>query len=191
MDRFVRPSFALGFGLFLAATGCRSTQPEVPPGRPFAADGKQRDAIQFSSQGHPPLAQGSAPYMPNNLGGSDLAAGMATPGMKPDGSSYGGPPGQYGAPGTAGSAPSTANLSDPSTVRTTAAPASIPLTGTPPPGTPPINLPPLGDLPSTSAGLPPATSPDLNVTPAREAMPSVDPIAPPSQGQPPALPNPM
>ncbi len=166
MDRFARQSFAAcSLGLFLAASGCRSTQPEVPPGRPFAKDGQQRQAIQFSSDGHPATAQGSAPYMPNNLGGSNLGAGISTPGAKPDGMSYGGPEAAYGPPGSAGMPNQQPNLSDPATVRASSNPApSIPLTGTPPAGTPPINLPPLGSInpPAQIPAPTPELSPPLN-----------------------------
>jgi hypothetical protein len=189
MDRFARPFLVCGLGLFLASSGCRSTKPEVPPGRPFAKDGQQRQAIQFSSEAHPPTAQGSAPYMPANLGGSNIAAGIGTPGGRPDGMSYGGPEAAYGPPGSAGAQPSPTSLGDPSTIRASTNPsASIPLTGTPPPGAPPLNLPPLG---SPSGGSAPSTLPDLNVTPPREAPPVGSQANPDSNDKPGALPNPM
>ncbi len=199
MDRFTRPFAVCGFGLILAVTGCKSTQPEVPPGRPFAKDGQQRQAIQFSSEGHPAMVQGSAPTMPSNLGGSNLAAGISTPGARSDGMAFGGPEGAYGPPGSAGRPAAPTNLNDPSAVRaSTNPPSSIPLTGTPPPGTPDINLPPLG-MPSENPSAAPSTStlPDLNVTPSRESAAPANPIIqPPSDtpgqmGTPNALPSPM
>jgi hypothetical protein len=192
MDRFARPLFACGFGLFLAATGCRSTQPEVPPGRPLAKDDQSKSAIQFSSDGHAPTAQGSAPYMQPNLGGTDIASGIAG-GVKPDGSGYGAPAGGYGPPGSAGTANPSANLSDPSTVRASSpspSPASIPLTGTPPAGA----LPSLGTSSSNNAS--PSTLPDLNVAPPRDNSPMPSQVIQPpvgtgTMGTPDQAPSPM
>ena len=53
MDRLSRKLAASALGLLLVAPGCRMTRPEVPPGRPYANDGRQRKAIEFSSEGHP------------------------------------------------------------------------------------------------------------------------------------------
>jgi hypothetical protein len=205
MDRFSRPFLACGFGLFLAATGCRSTQQEVPPGRLQ----QPKQAIQFSSEGHPATAQGSAPYMQPNIGGTDLASGIAG-GAKPDGSGYGAPQAGYGPPGSVGTANPNANLTDPSAVRASS-PGSIPLTGTPPAGTPPLNLPPMSPasgIPSGApSGMPSATPnaseapgagnlPDLNVTlpletPSIPNPASLPPIETPgAMGSPGQLPNP-
>ncbi len=131
MDRLTRPFVACGLGLLLATTGCKSTRNEVPPGRPFAKDGQQRKAIEFSSNGHPISAAATANFMPNNLGGSNLASGIGSSGSRPDGAAFGGPPGAYGAPGTSGMAqPGTG---DPSTSRASGGSLEMP----PPPGLPP------------------------------------------------------
>jgi hypothetical protein len=202
MAQFSRPFLACGFGLFLAATGCRSTQQEVPPGRLQ----QPKQAIQFSSEGHPASAQGSAPYMQPNLGGTDLASGIAG-GAKPDGSGYGAPQAGYGPPGSTGTANPNANLTDPSTVRA-GSPTPVPLTGTPPSGTPPLNLPPISPASGAESGMPSATPsaseppnvnnlPDLNVTPPRETPSLPNPgTQPPLEtpgtiGSPSQLPSPM
>jgi hypothetical protein len=129
--------------------------------------------------------------MPNNLGNSDIASGIAVPGVKPNGAAYGGPEGTYGPPGSSGAPGSPAGLSDPGTVRASvSAPGSIPLTGTPPSGLPPMGEP---GNPSPSPG----TMPDLNVAPPRESAPLPNPILPspietPGQmGTPGAMPSPM
>jgi hypothetical protein len=165
MDRLPRPFVACGLGLLLAASGCRATRTEVPPGRPFAGDGQQRKAIEFSSDGHPVSAAGN--FMPNNLGGSNIASGIGSSGGRPDGSALGGPPGAYGPPGTSGlPQPGTA---DPATSRASGAPAEMP-----PPGLPPLETPP--------AGAP--TAPNLNVTQPRELEPMPNQvIIPPSDNQ--------
>src|SRR4051812_11307623 len=100
MDRLPRSLAAYGLGLLLTSSGCRSTRPEVPPGRPFANDGRQRKAIEFSSEGHPVSAAASTNFMPNNVGGSNLASGIGAGTSHPDPSALGVPPGAYGGPGT-------------------------------------------------------------------------------------------
>ncbi len=93
MDRLPRPFVACGLGLLLATAGCRSTRTEVPPGRPYAKDGQQRKAIEFSSDGHPISAAASTNFMPNGLGGSNLASGIGSSSVRPDGAAFGAPPG--------------------------------------------------------------------------------------------------
>ena len=157
MDRLPRWFVACGLGLLLAAAGCKSTHPEVPPGRPFAKDGQQRQAISFSSEGHPSSAAASTNFMPNNLGGSNLASGIGSGGSRPDAAAFGAPMGSYGPPGTAGAAADQPpNLNDPATTRASSPPAMMP-----PPGLPPLDSPP--------AGAPPA--PDLNVRPTPTPRP--------------------
>jgi hypothetical protein len=166
MDRLPRPFVACGLGLLLAVAGCKATRPEVPPGRPFAKDGQQRKAIEFSSDGHPASASASNNFMPNNLGGSNLASGIGAGGTRPDGTSFGAPPGAYGPPGTAGMA-QPPGLNDPSTIPASGSPAEIPSSGLPKMDPPPVMSPP-------SAVAPPAASlpgPDLSVSPPREARP--------------------
>jgi hypothetical protein len=180
MDRLPRSVIACGLGLLLAATGCRSTRVEVPPGRPFTKDGQQRPAIEFSSGGHPVSAAASANFTPNgNLGGSNMAAGIGSSTVRPEGANFGAPPGAYGPPGTAGMAqPGT---SDPSTSRASTAPMAMP----------PAGMPPLDS--------PPATMPDLNVGPPPRLEGSEAPnpvVVPPADkpgtmGAPDQMPSPM
>ena len=186
MDRLPRPFVACGLGLLLAAGGCKATRPEVPPGRPFAKDGQQRKAIEFSSEGHPVGAAASSNFMPNNLGGSNLASGIGSGGSRPDGSAFGAPPGAYGAPGTAGMAPPP-GPSDPATTR-----ASVPLVGTPPAGLPQMDAPPVVQAPPAGS----SPSADLNVGPTREARPAPNQViqgvmdAPGAMGAPDQMPSP-
>ena len=164
MDRLACRFVAFGLGLLLAASGCRSTRNEVPPGRPFAKDGQQRKAIEFSSGGHPVSAAASANFVPSNLGGSNMASGIGANGARPDGSAMGGPSGAYGPPGTAGMEPGTG---DPSTTR-----ASGGSLGTPPPGVPPLESPP-----SASSSLPPREMPpprEVEPMPSQTVVPALD-----------------
>jgi hypothetical protein len=180
MDRLTRPFVACGLGLLLATTGCKSTHNEVPPGRPFAKDGQQRKAIEFSSDGHPVNAAAGPASIPNNLGGSNMASGIGSSGSRPDGAAFGAPPGAYGAPGTSGMAQPGTN--DPSTTR-----ASGGSLGTAPPGAPPMEMPAPGSSPA----------PDLPVTPSRELQPMpsqtiIPPIdTPGAMGTPNQAPSPM
>jgi len=155
MDRLTRPIVACGLGLLLVSSGCRATRTEVPPGRPFAKDGKQQKAIEFSSEGHPTSAAAGPMAMPNNLGGSNMAAGISSSVARPEGASFGAPPGAYGAPGTAGT-------SDAATT-----PASGGRLGTPPDALPSAEAPPATSLPAPSAlpGPEPARLPEPSVLP--------------------------
>ena len=185
MDRLPRPFVMVGLGLLLATTGCRSTRSEVPPGRPFAKDGQQRPAIEFSSGGHPVSAAASANFSANpNLGGTNMAAGIGSSTPRPDAADFGAPPGAYGPPGTAGMGrPGT---SDPATSRASTAPAAMP----------PSGMPPLESPPGPGDGSP--IAPDLNVSPSRAPTaesPSTVVIPPADQpgnmGKPDQMPSPM
>ncbi len=177
MDRLPRPFFACGLGLILAATGCKATRPEVPPGRPFANNGQQRKAIEFSSDGHPLSAGATTNFMPTDPAGGNLASGIGSRGNRPDGSAFGAPPGAYGPPGTSGLAqPGTA---DPASSRASS---------------PPAEMPP-GSLPAMEA--PPAAAPETEVPTPRGDRPAPNPIIlPPSDkpgamGVPDQMPSPM
>jgi hypothetical protein len=105
MDRLNRILTGCGLTLMLAAGGCRSTQPEVPPGRPYSSDGRQAPPIGFSSDPHPMSGPGivaGGPGMPGAPGSPQLG----TPGPAAT-ANYGAPTGnQYGPPGyTAGMSP--------------------------------------------------------------------------------------
>jgi hypothetical protein len=180
MDRLPRSIVACGLGLLLSAVGCKSTRPEVPPGRPITKDGQPRQAITFSSDGHAPGAAASTNFMPNGLGGSNLASGIGSGGSRPDGTAFGAPSGAYGPPGTSGAA-QPPNLNDPAAIR-----ASSPAASMPPPSLPPLDSPP--------AGLPPA--PDLGVSPSPGSRPAPNPIIqapmdkPGTMGTPDQMPSP-
>jgi hypothetical protein len=107
MDRLNRSRSLTGCGLLLllAAGGCRSTQPEVPPGRPYTSDGRQAPAVGFSADPHPLNVPGI------NAGVPGMAAAPGSPQLGTPGpassTNYGAPTNnQYAAPGyTAGMAP--------------------------------------------------------------------------------------
>jgi hypothetical protein len=101
MDRLNRTVAGCGLMLLMAAGGCRSTRPEVPPGRPYTNDGRQVPPIAFSSEPHAMSGPGITAGMPAGLGQPQLG----TPGPASAGN-YGAPTAnQYGAPGyTAGMA---------------------------------------------------------------------------------------
>ncbi len=177
MDRLPRPFAACGLGLLLVATGCRMTRTEVPPGRPYANDGRQRKAIEFSSGGHPLNGAAITNLQPNNTGGSTLGQGIPAGVSRPDASSYGAPPGNYGAPGSAGLG-QPPSLNDPRTADPAARPpaAQQPTPMEPPPGAPPM--------------------PDLNLAPPRGADPAPNQViqspqdTPGSMGRPDQMPSP-
>lgn len=154
MDRPVRVSVACGFGLLLTLSGCRTPRAEVPPGRPFTKDGAQQKAIEFSSEGHPANGAATANFMPNNLGGSNLGAGIGAGESRPNPSAFGAPGGAYGGPGTAGLA-QPPGVSDPNASRASTAPGAMPPLDSPPLDSAPAGMPPVGAPPG----------PDLNVTP--------------------------
>ncbi|MHC5544979.1 hypothetical protein ACYOEI_42630, partial [Singulisphaera rosea] len=70
MDRLKRQMLGFGLVAVLAAPGCKSTRPEVPPGAPYSNDGRQLQpgAVGFSSDPRP---------LPNNAAG--LTPGVITP----------------------------------------------------------------------------------------------------------------
>ena len=114
MDRLNRTLTGCGLTLLLAAGGCRSTQPEVPPGRPYTSDGRQVPPIGFSSDPHPPM---SGPGITAGMPGMAAAPGspqLGTPGPAAT-ANYGAPTGnQYGPPGyTAGMSPMPAGANQP------------------------------------------------------------------------------
>ncbi len=82
-------------GVVVAASGCRSTRNEVPPGKQYSTTG-----------GAPDLSFNSAPH-PNNSIGAGLYNNSGTPGMPgmPGPGSTSGTPGLDGSSAGAGSAP--------------------------------------------------------------------------------------
>ncbi len=124
MDRQTRRLAGCGLMFVLAASGCRSTRSEVPPGRQYAGDGRQVPSVGFSSDPHPTGANGlgSMPGGPGTMPGQYGTPPPATP-------NYGMPTGNaYGPPGQAPAGPGTA------------APLfSEPTTAPPPVGAPPAN----------------------------------------------------
>ncbi len=159
MDRLHRKFAGCAFGLLLVSPGCKMTRPEVPPSRPYANDGRQRKAIEFSTEGHPVNGAATANFQPyNNAGGSNLAAGIGAGAARPDASAFGAPGGAYGPPGTAGLG-RPPGLDEPRTDDSSATPAAT---------EPPSGMPP--------------TMPDLNVPPTREASPAPNPVIQPPAG---------
>ena len=73
MDRLNRTLTGCGLTLLLAAGGCRSTQPEVPPGRPYTSDGRQVPPIGFSSDPHPMSGPGITAGVPGMAGSAWVA----------------------------------------------------------------------------------------------------------------------
>jgi len=113
MDRQTRRLAGFGLMFVLATSGCRSTRPEVPPGRKYSGDGRQVPSVGFSSDPHPAGANGmgSVPGGPGTMPGQYGTPSPATPNYgAPTGHSYG-PPGQ--AP--AGSGAAAPLFSEPST----------------------------------------------------------------------------
>jgi hypothetical protein len=101
MDRLNRTVAGCGLTLVLAAAGgCKSTRPEVPPGRPYTSDGRQVPPIGFSSDPHamtgPGIVAGSGASGGPQFGtpGSATSANMGAPTMN-----------QFGPPGTSGGMP--------------------------------------------------------------------------------------
>lgn len=102
MDRLNRTLGGCGLALLMAATGsgCRSTQSQVPPGRPYTNDGRQGAPVGFSSEPHPMSGAASTPVMPyaGAAPGTTGQLGTPTPG---GGASFGAPTGHmYGPPGS-------------------------------------------------------------------------------------------
>ncbi len=186
MDRLPRKFVAcgLGLGLLLVAPGCKLTRPEVPPGRPYANDGRQRKAIEFSSEGHPVNGAATTNLQPNNnVGGSNLATGIGAGVGRPDPSAYGAPAGSFGPPGTSGLG-QPPSLDEPRAADPSAMPAAMD-----PPAASRTSAPAAG-----AAAAP--TMPDLNIPPPREAAPAPNQVIqapmdmPGSMGRPDQMPSP-
>lgn len=183
MDRLPRQWIAAcALGLIAIGPGCRSTRPEVPPGRRFDSDGRQKKAIEFSSDGHPMSAAATTNIMPDTArGGSKLAQGIDA-GGRPDGMAYSGVPAGYGPPGSAGRADDPGlgrppRLDGPAVDDPAAMPASMqaPLApaSVPPTMPPPSDLAPMPDpVPSPAPGPSAATS----ASPASDNTPAPNPI---------------
>jgi hypothetical protein len=60
MERLTRTMAGCGLTLALAVAGCKSTHSEVPPGRPYSADGRQAPPVGFSADPHPITSPGIA-----------------------------------------------------------------------------------------------------------------------------------
>jgi hypothetical protein len=105
MDRLNRSLTGCGLILLLAAGGCRSTQPEVPPARPYTSDGRQAPPVGFSSDPHALNVPGLNAGVPG-MAAAPGAPQLGTPGPASS-TNYGAPTtNQYAAPGyTAGMAP--------------------------------------------------------------------------------------
>jgi hypothetical protein len=121
MDRLNRTMAGCGLLLLLAAAGgCRSTRPEVPPGRPYTSDGRQVPPMSFSNDPHP-------------MTGPGITAGQGTPQYGTPGpatsANLGAPTGnQYGPPGTTiggGQTPSGAGFSAPGMEPSSMPPAGL------------------------------------------------------------------
>lgn len=95
MDRLDRTLIGCGLWLVVAAVGCRSTKPEVPPGRPYTSDGRQVPPIEFSSD-----PRGTSGPGTSMLPGAPGSSQYGTPSPATAGN-YGAPTGNaYGPPGT-------------------------------------------------------------------------------------------
>ena len=73
MDRLTNLALVGGFGLILAATGCRSPKSEVPLGRAVVKDPAAMPQVQFSSQ---PSTSTAPPSMSN---GASTISGLGAP----------------------------------------------------------------------------------------------------------------
>jgi hypothetical protein len=151
MDRLKITLAACGLGLLLTSSGCRSTRNEVPPGRPFARDGVQRKAIEFSSGGHPVNGAATANLGPAN---STQPGGFG----KPNPASLGLPGSSFGPPGTSGADPNMLQASSNSSMPGPSMPApslpapTIPSGPAPDLAIPPISAPASGPAPNQGPG---------------------------------------
>ena len=110
----------------LGSAGCRSTRSEVPPGKPYQTTGGAPPSVGFSTEPHPSTATGMAALYGNKGPGALVGdgRGASNPGddmtygtPAPNSPSLGTPTdNRFGAPGTAGTSPSspsgTAALAD-------------------------------------------------------------------------------
>lgn len=160
MDRLTRSLAFSGIGLLLTASGCKMTRPEVPPGRPYSNDGRQRPAIGFSTDGHPVGGAATTNLVPDSAGSSKLAQGIGTGATRPDMSPLlGGVDGSFGPPGTSGrrTPGSNGNGADP---RSSKAPGDDSILPAGSPSLPRQSIEPNPSAsPSTPAALPPETEP--------------------------------
>jgi hypothetical protein len=146
MDRLNRTLAGCGLALLLAAGGCRSTHPEVPPGRPYTSDGRQAPpSIGFSSDPHPMTG-------PGIVSGTPGAPQLGTPGPAST-ANYGTPTNNmYGPPNTGagvGSLPPGVGMTG-----VPAEPASMPATGLGGPSSGFVPMPPGGGAGAGAAGSP-------------------------------------
>ena len=85
MDRLNRSLACCGLVLILAASGCRTPRPEVPPGHAFANDGAQAPPVRLSSEPPPAIGPGAAspslanPYGPSIYGSNPASTPAAPP----------------------------------------------------------------------------------------------------------------
>lgn len=181
MDRYSRSMALLmvGFGSLLTTTGCKVARPEVPPGRPYSNDGRQRPAIDFSSAPHPVDGSAMTNLMPDSAGASKLAQGIGSTGDRPDMSPLlgGGKSGAFGPPGTSGRPdPSAATDDDTVRARTTPAAAEADL----PAGSPDLGRPSISPNPYPGSTSPSQPSQPVSTLPAN-SEPQPDASAPASQ----------
>ena len=92
---------ALVLVLAIAASGCRSTRSEVPPGRGYKPGSGQTPPLSFSNQ----PGNNAMNALPPTAGGGDPAANARFGTPAPSGTPYGAPTtNAYGPPGTSGMA---------------------------------------------------------------------------------------
>ncbi len=113
MDRLDRALACCGLAALLsAAPGCRGTKSEVPPGRPYGADGRQLPPVGFSTEPHPAFGAPGQPGIPSlTTPGGTAASGMANYGT-PTGNAYG-PPGSSVGGGSIGAQETAPRLAAP------------------------------------------------------------------------------
>ena len=167
---------ACGVGLLLVSTGCRSTRPEVPPGRPYSSDGRQRPAIGFSTDAHPVDGSAMTNIMPDSAGANKMADGIGSAAARPEVSTaLGGAQGTFGPPGTSGRP---GNGTD----TTKSSPASD--ESLLPAGAPDLGRPSISPISSASAtGSAATAAPGSSLPP--DSQPDTDPAPAPSQLIPP------
>jgi hypothetical protein len=114
MDRLRRVlaggMLAIMLGTVVAASGCRSTRNEVPPGPKYSTTGEPSSSVGFNSAPHPYVGTGS-PYANSPIPGQPGMPGSAGPGGA---AADGLPIGSGGAPSSFGTPPpGSANLGAP------------------------------------------------------------------------------
>jgi hypothetical protein len=111
MDRLRRVlasgSLAMILGMVTAASGCRSTKNEVPPGPKYSTTGNPSAPLSFNGDPKPsynalssPYGNSSAPGQTGLPSSSGIGGGMgpASNGMSPPGLGSGGGPSSFGTP---------------------------------------------------------------------------------------------